>query len=366
LKYRALLGGTREELKRQIEEDFPYLPGGSSFKLDMKSSEIVLNSLKSAIPSSWSQRVAELRAIQSTAGKISMATYLSETGLELEDLYSNNRSWSDLCEAAGLEVFESGPDEKSLRRSIGRLLHVNDRVRLSKWVEFLTNPAIDVSNLSQRDERLLRMFLAQLFNSTELDEIDSISKAFEVLKEHPQIQSELLELFEILDTKIDHVQFELSDNVDVPLLVHARYTRVEILAGFGDGEKLQIPTWREGVKWLPKANADVFAITFDKSDGNFSSSTSYKDYAISAELIHWESQNRTSETSPTGMRYQQHASRDSDVYLFSRLRQSERSFWFCGPATYVSHKGDRPMAITWKLDYPLPGDLYSDFAAAIA
>jgi hypothetical protein len=39
---------------------------------------------------------------------------------------------------------------------------------------------------------------------------------------------------------------------------------------------------------------------------------------------------------------------------------------FLGPATYVSHVGERPMAITWKLRHPLPGDVFQKFAAAVA
>lgn len=54
------------------------------------------------------------------------------------------------------------------------------------------------------------------------------------------------------------------------------------------------------------------------------------------------------------------------ILLFARLRQDDRAYWFLGPATYVSHAGERPMAITWRLDTPLPGDLFARFAAAVA
>ena len=30
---------------------------------------------------------------------------------------------------------------------------------------------------------------------------------------------------------------------------------------------------------------------------------------------------------------------------------------FLGPAEYVSHTGDRPIAITWKLLHPMPFDV---------
>jgi hypothetical protein len=37
-----------------------------------------------------------------------------------------------------------------------------------------------------------------------------------------------------------------------------------------------------------------------------------------------------------------------------------------GPATYRGHVGEKPMAITWELHHPLPGDLCAQFAAAVA
>ncbi len=51
---------------------------------------------------------------------------------------------------------------------------------------------------------------------------------------------------------------------------------------------------------------------------------------------------------------------------FSRLNDADRSFWFLGPATYRSHTGEKPMAISRELAIPLPGDPYQMFAAAVA
>jgi hypothetical protein len=35
-----------------------------------------------------------------------------------------------------------------------------------------------------------------------------------------------------------------------------------------------------------------------------------------------------------------------------------RAFTFLGTARYVTHHGDRPMKITWRLDRPMPADLF--------
>jgi hypothetical protein len=53
------------------------------------------------------------------------------------------------------------------------------------------------------------------------------------------------------------------------------------------------------------------------------------------------------------------------ILLFAREHADERAFWFLGPATYVSHQGERPMAVTWRLGTRLPGDLFAAFAAAV-
>ena len=52
--------------------------------------------------------------------------------------------------------------------------------------------------------------------------------------------------------------------------------------------------------------------------------------------------------------------------LFARHRTEERAFYFLGPATYVKHEGEQPMAVTWRLAHSLPGDLFAAFAAAVA
>jgi hypothetical protein len=120
------------------------------------------------------------------------------------------------------------------------------------------------------------------------------------------------------------------------------------------------------VWWEPRSGTDLFAFTLDKSVGGFSPTTRYRDYAISPELIHWESQSATASESPTGRRYIQQREEGTNVVLFARLRTTERAFWCLGPAMYVSHEGERPIAFVWKLRQPLPAELYTSFAAAVA
>lgn len=192
----------------------------------------------------------------------------------------------------------------------------------------------------------------------------SLEQAAALVWEHPQVLAELSELMPLLRDRADRVLEPLPNRPENPLRVHARYTRQEILVAMQQGVGAKVPEWREGVKWAADQEADLFLVTLNKSSTKFSPTTQYRDYAISADLFHWESQSTTSANSPTGQRYQHHVARGSEVLLFARMTGDDRAFWFLGPATYVRHEGERPMAITWKLAKPLPGDLYADFAAA--
>jgi superfamily II DNA or RNA helicase len=362
----ALLGGSRRHIARQVESGFPFLPAGCHMELEPRARDIVLESIRRAVPTQWTAKAEELRRLHEE-GRGSLRAFLEDSELALEDVYTGSRGWSDLREAAGLPVEASGPEEATLRRACGRLLHIDDRERLETYQRILRSASPPpIGEVNSRPTRLLRMLVSSMCDRA-VTKDDPLERAVALLWSHPQVRAELVELFDLLADRIDHRHYEIgAPHAEVPLRVHARYSRLEILAAFRPERRAKVPPWQTGVRWLPEANADLFAFTLDKTSGQFSPTTRYRDYAINPELIHWESQSVTRSESETGRRYQQHASLGSSVMLFARERVDERAFWFLGPATYVRHEGERPMAITWKLRHPLPGDLYASFAAAVA
>jgi superfamily II DNA or RNA helicase/HKD family nuclease len=366
-RFRALLGGTRGDLQRQIQGGFPFLPAGCHMELDPVAQEIVLQNIRQAIPARWPRKVEELRALAASRPQVALRDYLRETELDIEDVYQGQKSWSDLRSDAGLSVLPAGLHERALRRACGRMLHVDDAVRLEAYSRFLGMSAPPAwSALSERERRLLRMLVASMTDTALPAASTTMDDAVALLWSHPQVLQELREILDVLEDRVSHLQQPVHSHPDVPLLVHARYTRIEILAGFGIGTNARVSPWQSGVYWAAEARADLFAFTLDKTSGQFSPTTRYKDYAISRELVHWESQSVTRADSETGQRYQHHARTGSSIMLFARLRADERAFWYLGPATYVKHEGEAPMAITWQLRHPLPGDLFEQFAAAVA
>jgi superfamily II DNA or RNA helicase len=365
-RFRALLGGTRKELAAQVEAGFPFLPAGCHMELDRVAKDIVLESIRNAVPSRWTERVDALCQLTKDGARCTLARYLDETGLELDDVYTGNKCWSDLRAGADIVPHSIDPTEVKLRRACGRLLHIDDVLRISVYRRFLENErAPDITQLSQREQRLLRMLVGSLVMGAVTKDA-SLQEGAALLWHYQHVREELLDLLEVLAAGIEHVPLPLSTHADVPLVVHAQYTRVEILAAFGIGEGAKVAPWQTGVYWAANARADLFAFTLDKTTGQFSPTTRYRDYAISPELIHWESQSVTRAESETGRRYQQHVAMGSNVMLFARRRSDERAFYFLGPATYVKHESELPMAITWRLTDSLPGDLFAAFAAAVA
>jgi len=367
LKFRAMLGGgTRKDLVRNIRNGFPNLPPGVSVTLDPVAQTEILASIRNALPTTHAKRAQELRSLVSAGHSPTLANFLDHTGLDLDDVYASNRSWTDLKHAAGLAPAPSDPDERALRRAIGRLLHLDDHERIDYYRVLLKRDRVDVGLLDERERRLLRMLLSQ-----SLDQVSDpgptldLAAGCTLLWSYPNVREELVELLDVLVGRIDHVHGHLADRPECPLQIHAKYTRTEILAALGAGQhdSARTPEWREGVKWIADAWADAFLVTLDKSDGNFSPTTAYRDYALSRTLFHWESQSTTSADSPTGRRYRNHEAEGSAIYLFARMGSKDRAFSFLGPASYVDHQGSRPMAITWRLHVPLPADLHAEFSA---
>ena len=117
-------------------------------------------------------------------------------------------------------------------------------------------------------------------------------------------------------------------------------------------------SFREGVKWQPAKNTDVFFITLNKSDKDYSPTTMYNDYSINEILFHWQSQSTTSDNSPTGQRYIHHKERGSRIIICVREFKNDMAgaapYTLLGLCEFVKYEGSRPMNITWKLTRPIP------------
>ena len=107
-------------------------------------------------------------------------------------------------------------------------------------------------------------------------------------------------------------------------------------------------------------------MTLKKSETDYSPTTMYRDYPISPTLFHWESQSTTSRDHPPAS---DTSVGSSHILIFARQEQNESSARprtsFLGPAHHATHTGDRPIAITWRLEHEMPMDFFT-IASAVA
>lgn len=381
LRFRALVGGHRSDLIREINEGFPRLPSGCAIQLDRVAQKIVLDNIKASLGSTFRTLVAELRTMADAFRndgrdpmEITLGYFVRSAAIELDDLYrSNGWSWSRLRREAGILTTRPDPDEVKLSRAIPRLLHSDDPNRLLLYKRAISGQLKpeDLDPDSDAGRALLGLHFSLW--GTEVS-ISSIDESLARLRQNRAISAELIELLDLLEDDANHLPEPLDNHMQwqhgIPLAVHARASLDEILTAFGRMTFDSRYRTREGVVFDKATNADLLFITLEKAESHYSPTTMYRDYSVSDELFHWESQSITSVQSPTGQRYINHKSRGSHVILFVRHRKTEAgrtSAYTClGAADYVSHQGSNPIAITWRLRKPMPEDFYLEAKLAVA
>lgn len=205
---------------------------------------------------------------------------------------------------------------------------------------------------------MMQMFYITVWGKAveDWDDEEVLSNLY-ALSDSTVLLGELLELLRYRFEQIDFIDEPVELGFDCPLDLHCTYTRDQLLVAL---DFMKPSTVREGVKWLPEKNIDVFFVTLNKADKDYSPTTMYNDYSINESLFHWQSQSTTAENSPTGQRYIHHKERGSKVLLFVREFKLDRvtggaeAYTYLGTASYVKHEGSRPMNITWQLDRPIP------------
>jgi len=364
-RFRAILGGTRKQILREVKQGFPCLPPGCAIHLDRESQEAVIANIQETLGAGWNALVEDLRGL---AGPITLRRFLSEADVDLTELYAGgDKGWTKLRRAAGYRLPTPSSEEPRLARAIGRLLHINDAERFRVWGEFLENKTVpDSIDLTIPDHRVLLML------ATRLNELD-VGAAPDALRQFlacEPLAGELAELLAFLDDAVRRPTTEIQTPGGAPLHLHADYQLDEITAGFcgvSDDGKVLRP--QGGVWWNQAALCDLFFVTLEKSEKDYSPTTMYSDYPISQTLFHWQSQNRTREESETGQRYIHHAERGYQILFFVRRRHKDSRgetapYTFLGPATYVTHQDERPMSITWRLHHAMPAELFEEMKVA--
>lgn len=357
-KFAALLSHTTRSITREIKDGFVSVPKGCYIQLEKKAAKYILDNIRASYGNT-AGLVSRVASFTDDSGlELTLANFLDYYHLDPRAIYKFS-SFSRICARADVIENFTEPLEDTLTKAFARIAVIDSR----RWISFLLDilprlDNVDFSALTDGEKRMLQMFYitvwgkaAEDWNSEEvLDNLYALSDSTTML-------GELISLLQYRFEQIDFIDEPVELGFDCPLDLHCTYTRDQLLVAM---DFMKPATVREGVKWLLDKQLDVFFVTLNKADKDYSPTTMYNDYSINESLFHWQSQSTTAEDSPTGQRYIHHAERSSKVLLFVREFKSDRvtggaeAYTYLGTANYVKHEGSRPMNITWRLDRPIP------------
>jgi superfamily II DNA or RNA helicase len=346
-RLRALTGRSKRQLERDLPEGFPYLPIGCHIQLDRQVEARILEQLQRQLRVTTRSLVTELQQLRAERGQVDLAAFLVEAGIDLDDLHKPSiGGWTRLQRAAGVPLAPPGPHEPTLARRIRGILHVDDRERLATLARVTAGGAAGAAN--ERELRLQRMLVAALVDEKRV--FGDLDGATAALQAEPALCEELRDLAVLLEDRAGRVAPQLADPPEAPLALHATYTRREIAQAFG----FRGSGWITGVRYDAASNTDLLLVTLNKAEEHYTPTTMYRDYVISRDRFHWESQSGTSRHSGAGPRYLDGTSR---VLLFVRHDRTD-PYLFLGRCDLETATGDRPIAITWRLHTPVPEDWF--------
>ncbi|AWB66935.1 DUF3427 domain-containing protein [Saccharobesus litoralis] len=360
-KFRALVGKTDGSISDEIKNGFPHAPLGCRIELSKQTQDVVLRNIRNATLSK--QRLIGLARSFSRDSTLefNLANFIKVyPQVEVEALYKRF-SWTELCVEAGL-LNETNPElTRNFARMVKtRLLVSDDHKYLSSLHNFATKGLI----ASEPFQLMLHYDFWQ--QSGEKLGFKNINDSLGRL-EHSWLKAELASLTAVLIDRIHHKQENMPLMGEHPIKLHARYAREQILVGFGATTFEKQPNSMEGIYNIKQHNIELMFVTLNKNDKQFSPTTMYHDYAINADLFHWQSQNSARPDLGKGLEYVTHKERGKRLFLFVREHtydEHRRTMGFVnfGEVEYVSHSGSQPMNITWKLRNTMPAFMWKQAA----
>ena len=188
--------------------------------------------------------------------------------------------------------------------------------------------------------------------------VHSIEEAIGRLKNYPIFIKEIKEVCEYLLTNLEVKTFAVGEGLPLALEQYGVYTREEIFAIFGRqkaDKKMQGSV--AGVFNIEELNTELFFVTLNKSEKDFSATTMYDDYVVSENQFHWKSQN-TDTHQGSGKRFVQQAINKKKFVLFVRESKEDgfgntNPFYCFGLIDYISSYDNKPMSIDWRLHQPI-------------
>jgi superfamily II DNA or RNA helicase len=360
----SLTGLSRRELLSGVEQGFGSLPPGCHIHLQRQTREQVLQGLRALTAQNWRRMRTELQAYVALRGRtsVTLAAFLHDQALELEDVYRASTGvarsgWTTLKRDAGLLVAEPGPEEEYFSRRFADLLHIDDPLRLDV-IDAVARGSNDARDVVGRSPLTVQMLAYQVDGRH--DQRGDGASFVARLHAQPGLAEELAELGGLLQARCALPATPVPGLEDTPLVLHAGYGIREVLTAVGWLTADRRTPFQAGVLALAARRTELLFVTLDKSEG-YHDRIAYRDYALSIERFHWQTQNSAGPDTPAGRRYLAGGRDGWQFQLFVRARKGD-AYHACGPVLMESAEGDRPMTIIWRLTRPLPARLFREFS----
>ena len=356
-KFRALVGKTKYSVRHYIENGFFNLPKGCFIQLEKQATKYILRNIKESI-NNKRNLISKIKYFnQYSKLDLSLENFLKFHKLSLYDFYGKNgdRTFNRMLVEAGLKKDFNCENEEVITRRLNNLFHINSL----KFLKFLIRYIKDRKVNNEEEMTMLIMFYYSFYINHPVKEgLSSIEDGIDKILKNSQMKREILSVLKYNYNHLNTMEIDNECDFSCPVGIHTRYTTSQVLASLGYFNEEKSPSFREGVKHFKDKKLDIFFITLNKSEKDFSPSTLYEDYAIDERLFHWQTQSRIREDSETAKRYINHKKTGNKIALFVREYKKENGytapFIFLGTAEYVSHSGNNPMSFIWRLKEDMP------------
>ena len=360
-KFQALIGKSNHSIEHFVENGFVNLPKGCFIQLEKQAQEYILRNIKD----SKNTRKFLIHRIKyfthDTGIELTLSNFLTYYNLKLHDFYgpSCDRTLRRMMVEADLKENFECENETAITKRLANLFKINS----VRWLKFLIHYIENKPKITSKNEQLmLNMLYYTIYQSKpEKENFASIEDEIWKFLKCKEIKDEILDILRYNYQQTDFIPEENTFDFECPLDIHCNYSMSQVMTAFNYYNETNSPPFREGVKYFEDKKLDIFFVTLNKSEKDFSPSTLYEDYAINENLFHWQSQSRTRAESATGQRYINHKKIGNKIALFVREYKKENgytaTFTFLGECEYVSHSGSEPISFVWKLGKEIPPKL---------
>lgn len=362
-KFRTLIGKTNHPVKDYIQNGFLTLPKGCYIQLEKQAKEYILRNLKASINNKANLIIKLKNFALETEMKLTLENFLNYYHLSLIDFYgkTGDRSFYRMLVLSGLKEEFNEEQEREITKKLKNLFSINSRRFIDFILNIIKSKNIN-SNLGKEEILMLNMMYYTFYNdSPEKQGFDLIKEGIEKLLKNENMMQEVISILSYNYNNLDFIDVNVDLGFSCPLDLHCEYSRDQVMAALGYFNENKKPAFREGVKYFEDKALDIFFITLNKTDKDFSPSTLYEDYAINEKLFHWQSQSTTSVESITGKRYINHKALNSKIALFVRENKERDGitapFTYLGLCEYISHTGNKPISFVWKIEEEIPAKI---------